>query len=271
MSRVRSALMVWLTRLPGAWQESLCRWLAKGMATDALRDLLFRVAEARVERLSADDGLRFLFRLDDRLYKLQGRGAVRLGGGVHLKHRLMGYHDFFVGRVTSGERVLDVGCGNGALTRDMAARAGCRVVGVELNPQNVAEAKRRHPHPQVEYRHGDATRIDGDLGVFDVVALSNVLEHLPVRVAFLKRLVAQSGARRLLIRVPLFERDWRVPLKRELGVEWRLDTTHETEYTLESFQEEMHASGLTITHLEVRWGEIWAEVRPVGDRAEVKA
>ena len=65
---------------------------------------------------------------------------------------------------------------------------------------------------------------------------------------------------RFLIRVPVFERDWRVPLKRELGVEWRLDPTHETEYTLESFEKEMAAAGLRITYQEVRWGEIWAEV-----------
>lgn len=51
-------------------------------------------------------------------------------------------------------------------------------------------------------------------------------------------------------------------LKRELGVEWRLDPTHETEYTLESFAEELAAASLRITHQEVRWGEIWAEAIP---------
>ncbi len=66
--------------------------------------------------------------------------------------------------------------------------------------------------------------------------------------------------KRFLIRIPLFEREWRVPLKKELGVEWRLDTTHETEYTLESFSSEISEAGLRITHQEVRWGEIWAEV-----------
>lgn len=67
-------------------------------------------------------------------------------------------------------------------------------------------------------------------------------------------------ARRALIRVPLFERDWRVPLKRQLGVEWRLDPTHETEYTLESFRAEMDEAGLRVTEQMLRWGEIWAEV-----------
>lgn len=93
-----------------------------------------------------------------------------------------------------------------------------------------------------------------------MVVLSNVLEHLPRRPAFLRQIQQLVKPSRILIRVPLFERDWRVPLKRELGVEWRLDQTHETEYTLESFAEEMAAAGLHITHQQVRWGEIWAEV-----------
>jgi hypothetical protein len=62
--------------------------------------------------------------------------------------------------------------------------------------------------------------------------------------------------------VPVFERHWSVPLKRELGAEWRLDPTHKTEYTLETFSEEMAAAGLRILYQEVRWGEIWAEAVP---------
>ena len=34
-------------------------------------------------------------------------GAIAYDGGVHAKHRLMRYHDFFVERVEVGERVLD--------------------------------------------------------------------------------------------------------------------------------------------------------------------
>jgi hypothetical protein len=94
---------------------------------------------------------------------------------------------------------------------------------------------------------------------FDVAILSNVLEHLPDRPVFLRRLAGVTQVPRFLIRVPLFERDWRVPLKQELGVEWRLDNSHETEYTLESYCKEMAAAGLHIVHQEVRWGEIWTE------------
>jgi glycosyltransferase involved in cell wall biosynthesis len=85
------------------------------------------------------------------------------------------------------------------------------------------------------------------------------LEHLPERPKFLRSLQKRLKPERYLLRVPLFERDWRVPLKKELGVEWRLDPTHETEYSYESFVYELGRAGLFITYHETRWGEIWCE------------
>ncbi|MBF0339699.1 MAG: class I SAM-dependent methyltransferase [Magnetococcales bacterium] len=254
----------WLAlRLPEAWLRIWVGVLGDCLSDRQLSDTLRRLITARVESLPPEEALRLLFRLDASLYALQGRQAVRYGQGVHVKHRLTGYHDFFVARLSPGERVLDVGCGHGALTRDMAERGGCRVVGIELEADKVVVARREHAHPRVEYRIGDATAGQGeDPERFDVVTLSNVLEHLPDRAAFLRRLVRQVAPARLLIRVPLFDREWRVPLKQELGVEWRLDATHETEYTLEGFMAEMNEAGLLIRHLEMRWGEIWAETVP---------
>ncbi|MBF0627598.1 MAG: class I SAM-dependent methyltransferase [Magnetococcales bacterium] len=249
--------------LPAPWIVAGMGRLGKRLDNDQLVDVLRRLAAARADSLpSGAEALRFLLQLDGRLYALQGRQAVRHGQGLHVKHRLMNYHDFFVARLIPGERVLDVGCGNGALTCDMGARGGCQVLGVELEAAKIADARRDHAHPNVVYQVGDATALTDGQGAFDVVTLSNVLEHLQDRPAFLRRLVQQATPSRLLIRVPLFDREWRVPLKRELGVEWRLDPTHETEYTQESFLAEMNEAGLTPTHLEIRWGEIWAEVRP---------
>ena len=101
--------------------------------------------------------------------------------------------------------------------------------------------------------------------MFDTVVLSNVLEHLPERAAFLRSVRMRVHPRRFLLRVPLFERDWRVPLKKELGIEWRLDLTHETEYTEEAFRNELEQAGLHITELHIRWGEIWCEAHADAD------
>jgi SAM-dependent methyltransferase len=197
-----------------------------------------------------------VLRLDNRLYGIAGQQSVRHGGGVHSKHRHTGYHDFFVERVRAGERVLDVGCGIGVLALDLA-RGGARVVAVDQNATSIATARERYAHPAIDYRVADALSLPGER--FDVVVLSNVLEHLGPRVEFLSTLAERTAAPRLLVRVPCFERDWRVPLKRELGVEWRLDLTHETEYRIEDLAAELESAGWTLGPHQVRWGEIWAE------------
>jgi SAM-dependent methyltransferase len=227
------------------------------LSDEELSDLLFSAAKARAEALPPADALKFLFTLDADLYPIQGWASVAYGGGIHTKHRHTKYHDFFVNRVKRDERVLDIGCGNGALSLDVAEKAGAYVVGIDMNADNIATAKKRHAHARVQYEIGDvlAKKLEGP---FETVILSNVLEHLEHRSEFLRRVTETVNPGRFLLRVPVFERDWRVPLKAELGIDYRLDPTHFIEYTLESFAEEIEQAGLAIVHQEVRWGEIWA-------------
>jgi 2-polyprenyl-3-methyl-5-hydroxy-6-metoxy-1,4-benzoquinol methylase len=225
----------------------------------ALEDHILALVKERSDSLSPDEALRFLFHLDTKLYAIQGQKSVEYGNGVHTKHRHMNYHDFFVKRVKAGERVLDIGCGIGAVAYDVAEKSKAVVVGIDMNADYLTIARQRFAHPQVRYILGDVLKdLPGER--FDVVILSNVLEHLPERPQFLRRVRQAVHPTRFLIRIPMFERDWRVPLKKELGVEWRLDPTHETEYTMEEFEAEMKDAGLFVAYKEIRWGEIWAEV-----------
>ncbi|MBI2060096.1 MAG: class I SAM-dependent methyltransferase [Nitrospirae bacterium] len=229
--------------LPAAWAERM-----------AVR-LLRRLTEER----EPPAVLRSLFRVNLALDRLQDLAAIEYGSGIHPKHRLMRYHDFFIQRIREDDRILDIGCGDGTVDFDIVQKTGARVVGLDSNPDNVSKATARYQHERLEFRLGEAK---GDLpdGPFTAVILSNVLEHLAERVDFLKRLSDTVHPNRILIRVPLFERDWRVPLRMELQLDWRMDETHETEYTPESFVKEIEAAGLKIAHHEIRWGEIWAEV-----------
>ena len=205
--------------------------------------------------------MRVLLRADDVLTKCINRLAIEYDGGVHVKHRLMQYHDFFVERIHSGERVLDIGCGYGAVAYSVASRAGARVVGIDLREENITKARRLFQHPNLTFLQGDVLK-----GLrqesFDVIMLSNILEHIEHRVEFLIAAHERLSPKRCLIRVPMFNRDWRVPLREELAMSYFSDPTHYTEYTQESFEKEIRIAGLTITHLQINWGEIWAEVRP---------
>ena len=53
----------------------------------------------------------------------------------------------------SGERILDLGCGTGQLTAQIA-ESGATVVGLDYSPSMINEAKRLYPH--VEFQLGDA-------------------------------------------------------------------------------------------------------------------
>ena len=203
--------------------------------------------------------MRLLLMVDNAVSKLINRLAIPYDGGVHVKHRLMRYHDFFVNRIAPGERVLDVGCGYGAVAYSLATRAGALVTGIDLNEANVAKARAKFHHPNLTFVHGDAMA-NLPPGPWDVLVLSNILEHIERRIFFLTEL--QQGLRpsRMLIRVPMIDRDWRVPLREELGMFHFGDSTHFTEYTAESFAEELREAGLSIRHVQYNWGEIWAEV-----------
>ena len=87
------------------------------------------------------------------------------------------------------------------------------------------------------------------------------LEHIEDRVTFLKSLVLTTKAKRYLIRVPMFERDWQMALRRELGVDFRSDPDHRIEHTIKEFREEICESGLDFYEMQTIWGEIWADCR----------
>jgi len=196
-------------------------------------------------------------RLHNFSYKLATRLAIRAEDGLHPKHRLMNYHKFFVDNVSPEDTVLDIGCGNGALTFDVAKKAK-RIIGIDLSKKNIKIAKEKFSRENIEYIQGDILKSLPD-EKFDVIILSNILEHIPNRIEFLENL--KNKAQKFLIRVPMINRDWITLYKKELGVEWRSDPTHFTEYTLEGFKEELEKVNLNLENYSIQFGEIWAVVR----------
>ena len=201
--------------------------------------------------------LKMILKLHSFSYSRAGRLSQKVEeNGLHPKHRIMNYHKFFVDNVNENDTVLDIGCGNGALTYDVAKKAE-KVVGIDLSEQNISIAKRKYSRENIEYIHGNAlTDLPNER--FDVIILSNVLEHIDKRVEFL--MSAKKLAPKFLIRVPMLNRSWIDMYKKELGLEYRLDKTHFIEYTFEGFKEELGEAGLSVLDYSIQFGEIWAVV-----------
>lgn len=94
----------------------------------------------------------------------------------------------------SGQRVLDAGCGTGALAVE-AARRGAEVVAIDLSPNLVNVARERVPADlgagRIEFRSGDM--LDVTLGEFDHVVGMDSLIHY--RAPDMVRVVTTLAAR----------------------------------------------------------------------------
>lgn len=223
--------------------------------------LIRALIDGVAENLPPKESLRFLFGLEDELYQQVKKSGGRYYPNGHLKSYLIKYEQFFVDHVEGCQIVMDLGCGQGTIANRLGTIPSLqKVIGVDLNEKSLAMARQNCPS-KVTYLAADVTKIKLEDPV-DCIVLSNVLEHIEHRVPLLQKLQEQYSLKKIIIRVPLFERDWRIPLRREVGAEWRLDTTHFTEYTLESFAAEMEEAGLEAIHQEIRWGEIWSVLRP---------
>lgn len=90
-----------------------------------------------------------------------------------------------------GLDLLDVGCGPGNLTRDLAARvAPGRVVGLDAAADAIEAARADAPAegPAVTFAVGDVYALDLDDDSFDVVHAHQVLQHLSDPVGALREL-----------------------------------------------------------------------------------
>lgn len=114
-----------------------------------------------------------------------------------------------------GARILDAGCGTGALAFELAAR-GAEVLGVDISPQLVEIARKRTPDAvarRVSFSGGDM--LDPALGTFDhIVAMDSLIYYTADDIARILGAIAPrlSGSMVFTVapRTPLLMAFWRL-------------------------------------------------------------
>jgi methionine biosynthesis protein MetW len=170
-------------------------------------------------------------------------------------------------RVPMGSRVLDLGCGDGALLAYLQQHRACTGYGVELSDANVlACVKRGVPVLQLNLDQGLSLFADQS---FDVVLQIDTLQHLRNAETMLQE-TARVG-RMGIVAFPNFAH-WpnrlsilkgRMPVTRRLPYQW-YDTPNIRVGTFDDFQvlarknglQVLEAFGLQDAH-EVRWMPNW--------------
>jgi len=130
---------------------------------------------------------------------------------------------WIAGKLPAGTKFLDIGCGAGLLTNDLAAR-GHEVFGVDLSEKSLAVAGRQDKTASVRYLQCDAASLPFENESFDAVAAMDLLEHVddPVLIVREAARVLRPGG---LFFFHTFNRtfwSWLLVVK---GVEWFVANT----------------------------------------------
>jgi len=198
-------------------------------------------------------GIRFILKLQNRLssYVMEIiKEDERRKGGIHPKHWVTDFHNFFLDNIEENHSVLEVGCAYGHLSKSLSQKAK-KVLGIDNRDDAISYAKENIKNDNLEFCCSDFFDFSNEK-VFDVVVMSNVLEHIDDRVKFLKK--ASQLADVVLVRVPAFDRHWLIPYKKSLNVEWRLSLDHSIEHTEQDLRLEVEQANLIIDDLFCKWG-----------------
>ena len=116
----------------------------------------------------------------------QLEALYRIGDAVHRRRLVRAAL-----AATTGERILDVGCGPGFYCDELLEEVGPdgSIIGLDSSPQMLALAARRCAgHDQVEFREADATSLPVEDASFDGAVCVQVLEYVPEVAAALSEL-----------------------------------------------------------------------------------
>lgn len=174
-------------------------------------------------------------------------------------------HSQIIKRIPRYAQVLELGCGDGSMSRLMRDCCQAHIIGVDHNPDIVWQAQRYCDYVFTEDLD-DPHSLDALEGEkFDVITLVDVLEHLKHPEALLKRLqplLLDEG--QILLSIPnIAHASVRLELLNghfdyeKAGI---LDTTHLKFFTLKSIQATLAKVGYTLQDVDYTWHDLPDEV-----------
>jgi 2-polyprenyl-3-methyl-5-hydroxy-6-metoxy-1,4-benzoquinol methylase len=170
-------------------------------------------------------------------------------------------------------RLLEIGCGMGALSRELAAKRGAKVTAIDLSPRMIDVARMRtHATLGIDYRVADFMALSPR--GFDVVVAVNTLHHLPLAIALERManavvpgglvLIADLFDARGVSELPYNGLSWLLrqqgPHDVELADAWDAHGEHDELMSLREIRATLRAAlpGVTVRrHLGWRYTAMW--------------
>lgn len=108
---------------------------------------------------------------------------------------LAAHLDLMRKHLDKNKTVLDIGCGLGQLTYELA-KYSKKVYGIDPSDYNVELAWKRNNSSNIEYLKGDGTNLEFEDNKFDIIVSSEVIEHVRDFDKFISEIyrVAKKGA-----------------------------------------------------------------------------
>jgi len=113
-------------------------------------------------------------------------------------------------KIKRSDTVLDIGCGSGMVTRKIAEKVGCRVIGVDRSEDCIQHANKRSKNKKnIKFVVGSMENLPFMDNKFDVIIASHIIEHLKDpenALCEVRKKLKKSG--RLIITTPNYKSLW---------------------------------------------------------------
>jgi len=134
----------------------------------------------------------------------------------------------------AGLRALDLGCGGGQLTYQLAEMGARQVIGVDLSERMLEIARERRSHPNVLYVRGSIEEADFGEDRFDLVVSSLAFHYVEDYAGLIRRIAGWLSAGGSLV----FSTEHPIFTSRTVGGGWTEDMAWKIDrYSVEGFRE----------------------------------